>query len=201
MLPCSVCSALRYVGEGSLADESVICRDCRRKARERTCLWCGALFVASRPGRGSYCSRACCGKAKNGTTVSPAVIRPRPCADCGAEVRNSANTPLCEGCAKIRESARCVRKNRTRRALQRGAQAERYTLEEIASRDKRTCQLCGKRVAMARKYPDPKSPVIDHIIPIVEGGDDVRANVQLAHFVCNSRKGAHPAGEQLALIG
>lgn len=85
--------------------------------------------------------------------------------------------------------------------MKRGAKAEPYTLEEIAARDRKTCQLCGKRVAMKQKVPHPKAPVVDHIVPIVEGGDDTRVNVQLAHFVCNSRKGARAVGEQLALIG
>jgi hypothetical protein len=37
--------------------------------------------------------------------------------------------------------------------------------------------------------------------PLSRGGDDTRANVQLAHFLCNARKGAAGGGEQLALIG
>jgi 5-methylcytosine-specific restriction endonuclease McrA len=128
------------------------------------------------------------------------MMRARPCADCGVDVRSSANTALCGSCGKARETARCVRKARARRALKREAKAEPYTLEEIAARDKHTCQLCGKRVAMARKHPDSKSPVIDHVIPIVEGGDDTRANVQLAHYVCNARKG-RLGSQQLALTG
>ncbi len=48
--------------------------------------------------------------------------------------------------------------------------------------------------------PEPLAPTIDHIVPISKSGDDTRANVQLAHFLCNSVKG--PRGsQQLALIG
>ncbi|MDX3353901.1 HNH endonuclease signature motif containing protein [Streptomyces sp. ME01-24h] len=62
------------------------------------------------------------------------------------------------------------------------------------------CGLCGGRVAMKQTVPHPKAPTIDHVVPISEGGDDTRANVQLAHFLCNSSKG--PRGsQQLALIG
>ncbi|MDI9885916.1 HNH endonuclease signature motif containing protein [Streptomyces sp. HNM0645] len=78
--------------------------------------------------------------------------------------------------------------------------SEPYTLAEIAERDKGRCGLCGGRVAMKQKVPHPKAPTIDHVVPVSEGGDDTRANVQLAHFVCNSVKG--PRGsQQLALIG
>lgn len=54
---------------------------------------------------------------------------------------------------------------------------------------------------MAKKAPHPRSPVIDHVVPIVDGGGDTRANVQLAHWGCNSRKGARAVNEQLALFG
>jgi len=33
-------------------------------------------------------------------------------------------------------------------------------------------------------------PTIDHVIPIVHGGPDTKANVQLAHRKCNTDKGA-----------
>lgn len=54
---------------------------------------------------------------------------------------------------------------------------------------------------MDRKCPDPLAPTIDHVIPISLGGDDIRANVQLAHFRCNNVKGARGTAEQLALVG
>ncbi|WP_408995823.1 HNH endonuclease [Streptomyces europaeiscabiei] len=91
-------------------------------------------------------------------------------------------------------------KNRRRRAAKRGRPSEPYTTAEIAARDRFRCQLCGGRVAMRQAVPHPKAPTIDHVVPVSEGGDDTRANVQLAHFVCNSVKG--PRGsQQLALIG
>jgi 5-methylcytosine-specific restriction endonuclease McrA len=81
-------------------------------------------------------------------------------------------------------------KNRRRRAAKRGGASEPYTLAEIAFRDDFNCGLCGKPVPMAVKVPEALAPTIDHIVPVSKGGDDTRANVQLAHFVCNSRKGA-----------
>ncbi|WP_328941531.1 HNH endonuclease [Streptomyces sp. NBC_00250] len=91
-------------------------------------------------------------------------------------------------------------KNRRRRAAKRGGVSEPYTLAQIAERDRGLCRLCGKPAAMDERVPHPKAPTIDHVVPVSEGGDDTRANVQLAHFVCNSAKG--PRGsQQLALIG
>jgi len=51
--------------------------------------------------------------------------------------------------------------------------------------------------------PHPKAPTIDHVIPLSKGGTHEPANVQLAHYYCNSIKadGAWGAGEQLAMLG
>lgn len=52
------------------------------------------------------------------------------------------------------------------------------------------CQLCQQPVdpTISRKTSTPMMGTIDHIIPITKGGKHERANVQLAHFGCNSRK-------------
>lgn len=96
---------------------------------------------------------------------------------------------------------RWQRKNRARRALIRSVESEPYSLAEIAERDRFRCGLCGTRVPMVLKHPHPDSPVVDHVIPLVGGGSDLRLNAQLAHFRCNAVKGAAGGGEQLALIG
>lgn len=103
--------------------------------------------------------------------------------------------------ARLVERERWQQKNRRRRAQLRGAESEPYKLDEIAVRDGYRCGLCGKRVAMGRRCPDLKAPTIDHIVPLADGGSDLRANVQLAHFGCNSAKCARGGGEQLALVG
>ena len=54
---------------------------------------------------------------------------------------------------------------------------------------------------MTKAVPHPRAPTVDHVVPIAEGGDDTRANVQLAHFLCNSTKSNGGGVEQLALIG
>jgi 5-methylcytosine-specific restriction endonuclease McrA len=100
--------------------------------------------------------------------------------------------------AKAKEEKKRLR--RRRRARKRGAISEPYTLAEIAARDRNVCQLCKKRVAMTKQVPHPKSPVIDHVLPLACGGDDTKANVQLAHFLCNSLKSAG-GSQQLALVG
>lgn len=71
----------------------------------------------------------------------------------------------------------------------------------VFERDGFRCKLCGGRLAMKQKAPHPKSPTIDHVIPLSLGGTHEPANCQSAHFWCNSAKGNRGGGEQLMLVG
>lgn len=89
-----------------------------------------------------------------------------------------------------------------RRALKRGASTgEPVILSEIAERDRWRCQLCKRAVSRKRRWPEPLSPSLDHIVPLSRGGAHALSNVQLAHLRCNVSKGNRGGGEQLALIG
>lgn len=51
------------------------------------------------------------------------------------------------------------------------------------------CAICGRPVDFSKKFPDPWSPTLDHIIPIAKGGAPADiANLQLAHLQCNRMK-------------
>ena len=51
------------------------------------------------------------------------------------------------------------------------------------------CGICGQPVDKSIKYPDPMSPVVDHIIPVAKFGDPTSLdNLQLAHRYCNRMK-------------
>jgi len=91
--------------------------------------------------------------------------------------------------------------NARRRMRLRKAKIENFNPIEIFERDKWKCGLCGKKVNKELKFPHLKSATLDHIIPLSKYGTHSRANVQLAHFDCNSKKGTQSKGEQLLLIG
>jgi 5-methylcytosine-specific restriction endonuclease McrA len=181
---CSSCGKEVFRGPDSRAE--IICLGCRRKkpihdrispSRIRLCAYppCGKQFVATADkadGRKQQaCSRSCGQKVRNGVTSE--------------EMRRAANTA----------------RKRRKRHRKRGATAEPYTLEEIALRDHYRCGLCHRRVNMMLPYQHPKSATIDHLVPLDAGGDDTKANVQLAHRGCNARKCNRGGGEQLMLIG
>jgi len=64
---------------------------------------------------------------------------------------------------------------------------DRYLVFE---RDNYACQLCGEHMNMEGPARSPRSPSIDHIIPLSRGGAHTYENTQAAHLVCNMSKGA-----------
>lgn len=163
------------------------------------CAWCDQPFVRRRS-RPTYCSKSCGDQAYNQRVRPPRHRRGEwRCESCEAPVADHQRK--CDDCrAAVRRDAR-RRRRQAERVRKLGLAHEPYTLAVIASRDRYRCGLCGKRVAMTKQVPHPKAPTIDHVMPIACGGDDTRANVQLAHFLCNSVKGPRGGGEQLALVG
>lgn len=66
------------------------------------------------------------------------------------------------------------------------------TLKKLIARDNGICKICGKPIDLldiCNKAVGGFYPSIDHIIPMSKGGGHVWENVQLAHVICNSRKG------------
>lgn len=52
------------------------------------------------------------------------------------------------------------------------------------------CALCGDPVDKKLPRLDPGAPEVDEIVPVSMGGDPLAwSNVQLAHRICNQRKG------------
>jgi 5-methylcytosine-specific restriction endonuclease McrA len=71
--------------------------------------------------------------------------------------------------------------------------ANGHRRREIRARvlaEEHDCALCGLPVDKTLKTPHPMSAEVDEITPISLGGSAVeRGNVQLAHRLCNQRKG------------
>lgn len=91
-------------------------------------------------------------------------------------------------------------KARARRVIKRGGDSEKFFAAEIFKRDEWVCQLCGGKVDPALRHPDPLSASLDHVVPVSKGGGHTRANVQLAHLVCNTARGNGDLEEILAEV-
>jgi len=164
------------------------------------CAVCGEDFV--RRGSRKVCSLVCAQERKHGRDMAYNKTRPRVtgACRCGGPLPTSKRK-RCDTCRTATKRRRKQCERRRVRAKRAGANRERYTLAEIAERDNYRCGLCHRRMDMHRTAPHPRAPTIDHLIPLDSGGDDTRANVQLACFHCNSVKGNRGGGEQLALFG
>lgn len=131
----------------------------------------------------------------------------RTCPTCSGRfiVRSDYSDRTCSAeCSTTWKAERRREVMRRRKFRERGARrGERYSLRQVAERDRWRCGLCRGRVSKSKAAPHPKAPTIDHILPLSLGGDDTLANVQLACFLCNSLKGNRVLGpgEQLRLVG
>jgi 5-methylcytosine-specific restriction endonuclease McrA len=177
------------------------------------CARCG-VDVAVTKADATYCSHACWYETKHAAhaqielawspqaappSIAPVLIL-KPlrrrwysafCTMCAASF--ITDNPRHQNC-----STRCGRRadKDKRRALERNAFVAPVNRTEVYERDQWTCQLCREPVARAEVVPHPQAPTIDHIVPLARGGTHEPANVQLAHYRCNSIKsdGDWPAG-------
>lgn len=192
------------------------------------CLWCGSEYESHRTRGARFCSIACrtaylitdklrlapfqcqtCGRTftRSGSnnrfcsTACRPSSAPKPvivceCRWCGTSFVKERSSQYCSRLCAARYRSMMAR---PRRVAIRTA-SERISFGDIVKRDNGQCGICGKRVSLSVKWPSPKSASIDHIVPLSKGGEHKAANVQLAHYGCNSSKRATDRGSQL-LIG
>lgn len=69
------------------------------------------------------------------------------------------------------------------------AKASYQKAKKIIFASQSVCGICGRPVDFDKKFPDPWSATIDHIVPVIKGGDPTSLeNLQLAHSYCNRQK-------------
>lgn len=191
------------------------------------CLCCGERVAASKEDA-QFCSNRCWGAWQSRPVYGPPAPRhstklvhvgslmrlPRPvqpvatgriwvageCRRCGDlfVIVDQTTATYC--------SSRCARadgRDRRRAAQRAAATGELVYRKRIFERDDWRCQLCKRKVRRDVDVMHDLAPTLDHILPIHEGGKHEPANVQCAHRICNSLKGArvHGVGEQLRLVG
>ena len=156
----------------------------------KECSYCGHLFT-TRWLLKQYCSDLC--KFKHNYNYNynyiPVKKYERKCQWCGTLFYGFKNQRFCpkSNCCKL---------------FYHGT-GSKVSLIYIFERDLGRCQICHRKLNLKRKVPHPLAATRDHIIPTFLGGEDIKINIQLACFRCNSSKGCRTlsAGEQLRLIG
>jgi len=161
----------------------------------RPCIECGIEFEAKRDDA-ALCSSTCSNRRRRRTTV-------KRCSESGCDRRVEAKG-LCK--THWRRAARADGREKPepwnerrrqasqrRRALKKGATAEKVNNLAVFERDGWVCGICSRPVDQDVSWPDPMSPSLDHILPLSRGGAHAMSNVQLAHLACNVSKGARVA--------
>lgn len=181
------------------------------KAPDRPCVVCGAMFAVTKH-RKACCSNECTRRRAGVESKRQrlASLPDRECAFCIEPVPTSARrdarfcSVACQQARWYADSAdelraRTAEWNRThegkRRAYRHARRARMYAVAyetfdawEIAERDGWTCHLCADPIDRVLAYPDPASKSIDHVLPLSKGGGHTRANVAIAHLLCNIKK-------------
>lgn len=175
----------------------------------RVCAQCGSFFEPRFiKDTTAFCSRACKDITKNAARQAAidAAKPDRECAYCAAPLPRSkrADAKFCS--AECNEKAHRQTRNFRRRAGEEAPLRPRkkplVNLAAIAKRDRYRCGICGDKVDMTLKHPDPGFASLDHVVPLAQGGADLDpANLRLAHLRCNLSRRDVGGGEQLRLIG
>lgn len=206
--PCPECGGIVVYG-GVGAPKKFCSRKCclksnnRRTNRKRLgvglsapmlCGFCGDAFIASKR-NAVYCSRKC---YLAGNKLRPKFSpKESPCANCGAVFSTKRyDHRFCSIICRKRFDGR----ERARRRRSGKSECD-YSDAEIFERDGWRCHLCGLRIRKNLSRMHPRGATIDHLLPLILGGEDVKANVAASHRECNVAKNRSAMGEQLRLLG
>lgn len=91
---------------------------------------------------------------------------------------------------KLENKQRLKEYDLRRRATKVAAVIGEVDLEALWVEQDGRCGICRSSIDRSLKWPDPFSPSVDHIIPLVKGGAHSQENLQWACLVCNLSKGA-----------
>lgn len=153
-------------------------------------LWGGSSSLPAGSRTCLDCRRSAPGYRSNTQAVARSVRCPR----CGRtfETTHSAKRYCSQQCSG---RARYARRQPGRRS---GAPWRALRTRVLAQESH--CAICGGPIDLARKFPDPMSPSVDHIVSLADGGAELdRRNVRAAHLGCNASRGASEGNRRRVL--
>ena len=166
--------------------------------RGQVCSICGVVFDSEHVGEVT-CSESCKQEVERRASARRWKIEGRRRYKPREKMRK-----LCQTCSRpfLGDAARryCSRQCRPSFKRKRKSEASK-SLPYLIKRDGGRCKLCGRKVNLKAKVPHHRAAVVDHIVPRSKGGSDKKANLQLAHWLCNTRKAAGGCGSQLLCLG
>jgi hypothetical protein len=149
-----------------------------KHAEPQPCRMCGAAWTIASHHR-AFCSDRCRGLWQyHGGDVPDHFVcvhcrRPFPLVRQAGRYRDRSDRRICKDC-------------------RRGLRRHGMSVRELALRDGPTCRLCNQLVDLSLTVPDWWAPTVDHVLPRAHGGTNDPLNLQLARFICNSRRKDRP---------
>jgi 5-methylcytosine-specific restriction endonuclease McrA len=126
---------------------------------------------------------------------------PTSCTVCGTHIlrpnktdRRPSCSPACRRTLQFGADAATTRSydwaaDASRRAKQAGSVViETFDRLQVFERDHWTCYRCGRPTDRDASPFDPRSPTVDHVVPLSKGGEHALANARTACLGCNSSK-------------
>lgn len=183
------------VGKGRNATKR--CDNCRKehqRAKERARWQRERAHRPPRPSKPKFRTRKLVGAARREQPWTYTL-----CTECDAPFVAKNGAKRCsDACRRVHATEvtmEAYRKDRTkfleaahrRRTRLLDQFVENVRIDELFDRHGGICALCGEpTLALGEGAKrDPRMPSIDHIIPVVRGGEHSYANTQLAHLRCN----------------
>lgn len=202
-----------------------------RAAPRINCPTCGKEFSSRMCGgaRMKYCCRSCADQRSKAETqgrqarrllvaaeamalkrIAKYVSKPSKwrtqCEKCGAQFVKERTKGRPKGkCGRCGDAM--VKRNRRaqkvrRRAIERGAQADRFDPLTVLQRDGWKCRMCGIDTPKnLRGTLEHNAPELDHIVPLAKGGAHTLGNTQCLCRSCNQFKSdslMHEVNQRLA---
>ena len=166
---------------------------------EKVCSWCGKSFVTNLS-KSRFCQPVCRNEfyrlEKLEANKARQLENPRRfdfvCERCDksvvSEVRvtRGAYGRFCRPCALVRRRERYRVKTAKRQGV---AKPARLSADVLIERDGNLCRLCDTEIDLTLARNSRWGATIDHIVPLSLGGSDEIENMQLAHWICNIKKG------------
>lgn len=166
---------------------------------QKTCLYCSKLF-STNVKASRFCSTECrnkfYGTVKKQINRAKKIIDPRRfdfhCDRCNQLVQTDTSITrgkygrFCRPCALVRRRERYRVKTAKRQGV---AKPARLSADALIERDGNLCRLCNTEIDLSLARNSRFGATIDHIVPLSLGGSDDIENMQLAHWICNIKKG------------
>lgn len=159
----------------------------------RTCEWCEQQFTTEWETK-AYCSRRHKEQAReHRKRLREGRVRlahKRICKGCATEFTTTRKSKLyChEDCREWQKAQKKRDRDREWQNQRKGSLKARVYMQGNGK-----CGICKEHIDSSLAYPDHMSLSIDHIIPRSLGGSHKIDNLQPAHLLCNSKRGARPA--------